>query len=98
TDIVHSNGNVYDQMLLEGPAAVITAAPDKVTRISFIDLNDDIVQVEVSGAGTVSVVLDPESVSGPSTPLNYVQPQVQYMKGHADIVVADANETTHLSV
>src|SRR5690606_10732522 len=40
----------------------------------------------------------PESVSGPSTPLNYVQPQVQYMKGHADIVVADANETTHLSV
>src|SRR5690606_35171739 len=36
TNIVHPNGNVYDQMLLEGPAAVITAAPDKVTRISFI--------------------------------------------------------------
>lgn len=98
SDVLHPNGNIYDQMLLEGQAAVITADPDKVSRISFLDLNDDIVQVEMSGAGTVALLLDPESASGPSTPANYVQPNVHYMKGHAGIVVAGADKSTHLSV
>ncbi len=95
TNIVHPNGNVFDQVLLQGAAATITADDKQVVRMSFIDSTDDIVQVEFSGAGTVSLVLD--NVSGPALPVNYNQ-SVTYMKGHAGIVVTDADETSNLSV
>jgi uncharacterized delta-60 repeat protein len=96
-DILHPNGRIFDQVLLEGVAASVTADADQVTRMSYVDLNDDIVQVEFSGAGTVSLTLAGEP--GPAAPAShYVQPAVNYMKGHASIVVAGANETSHLSV
>ena len=57
-NITHTNGNIYDQILLQGSAATITADASQVVRMSFVDLTNDIVQVEFSGAGTVSVVLD----------------------------------------
>jgi hypothetical protein len=95
-DIVHPNGNVYDQVLLTGDSATITADTGKVTRISFIDLNDDIVQVEFSGAGTVTLTL--ENPSGPAAPIKYNQPTVTYMKGHASLVITGANETSNLSI
>ena len=96
TDILHPNGNHYDQVLMTGPAVAVTADPGKVTRTSFNDLNDDIVQVEFSGHGTLAIVLD--DPSGPAAPLNYNQPDVSYMKGHAGIVIAGADETTHVTV
>jgi hypothetical protein len=95
-DIVHPNRNVYDQLLLEGAAASLTADTGEVARISFIDLNDDIVQVEFTGAGTLSLVLT--GSSGPAAPANYSQPTVRYMKGHAGIVISGADETTNVSV
>src|SRR5262249_7092298 len=63
-NIAHPNGNIYDQVLLTGAAASITADNGQVTRISYIDLSDDIVQIEFGGAGTLSVVLD--NASGPA--------------------------------
>jgi cyclophilin family peptidyl-prolyl cis-trans isomerase len=95
TNIVHANHNVYDQVLLKGPAATVTADPGQVLRLSYVDLTDDIVQVEFSGAGTLSIVLD--NATGPATPINYNQ-TIAYMKGHATIVIAGANETTNVSV
>ncbi|MEO5961772.1 MAG: glycoside hydrolase family 43 C-terminal domain-containing protein [Opitutaceae bacterium] len=95
-DILHPTGNVYDQVLLQGKAATITADAGQVTRISYIDLTNDIVQVEFSGAGTLTLSLD--ASSGPSTPLNYNQPSVSYLKGHARIVISGANETSNVSV
>ncbi len=95
-NITHPNGNIFDQVLLTGVAATITAEGRKVTRTSFIDLSDDIVQVELAGAGTLSIVLD--NPSGPAAPLNYNQPTVGYMKGHAGIIVAGADETTNISI
>ena len=94
-DIVHANGNIYDQVLLEGPAAAVTADPGQVLRLSYIDLTDDIVQVEFSGAGTLAITLD--NPSGPAAPVNYNQ-STAYMKGHAGIVISGANETTNISV
>lgn len=95
-NIYHAGtGFTYDQILLGGAAASVTADPGQILRMSFIDLNDDIVQVEFSGAGTLSLVLD--AVTGPATPVNYNQ-GTAYMKGHAGIVLAGANETTNLSV
>ncbi len=96
TDIVHPNGNVFDQVLLTGNSASITADTGKVTRLSFIDLNDDIVQVEYSGAGTVTLTL--ENPTGPATPVKYNQPDVFYMKGHASLVITGANETSNLTI
>jgi GH35 family endo-1,4-beta-xylanase len=95
-NILHQNGNMYDQILITGPAVTFTADPGQVTRASYVDLNDDIVQVEFSGAGSVTVVLaDP---SDPAAPVAYNQPNVSYMKGHATIVVAGTDQTSNISV
>lgn len=95
-DIFHpGTGFYYDQILLEGPAASVTADPGQVVRISYVDTNDDIVQVEFSGAGTLSLAL--EGASGPAAPVKYAQ-NVAYMKGHAGIVIVGADETTNVSV
>lgn len=94
-DILHPNGNVFDQVLLEGAAGVVRADEGQITRTSFIDVDGDIVQVEFSGSGTLSVVLD--SPSGPALPENYSQ-DVRYMKGHAGLVIIGADETTNVSV
>jgi outer membrane protein assembly factor BamB len=95
-DIPHANGNIYDQVLLQGMAATITTDPGQVTRISYVDLSNDIVQVEFAGAGTLSLVLD--NASGPAPAVNYDQPSISYMKGHAGIVITGADETTNVSV
>jgi hypothetical protein len=95
-NIVHANGNVFDQVLIEGPALALSADPTQILRTSCIDLNDDIIQIEFSGAGTVSVVI--ANIAGPAVATKYNQPAVQYMKGHAGIVVTGADQTTNLSV
>jgi len=96
SDIPAANGLTYDQVLLQSDATTITADAGQITRISFVDLTDDIVQVELSGAGSLSLMLD--NASGPETPVNYNQPEIAYMKGHASLVVSGANETTNVSV
>jgi hypothetical protein len=95
TNIVHPNGNTFDQVLLQGAAASVTADPGQVLRISFVDFTNDIVQLEFGGAGTLSLVLD--AATGPAAPINYNQ-SVGYMKGHVGVVVTGANETTNLSI
>jgi hypothetical protein len=67
-----------------------------VLRISYIDLNDDIVQVEFTGRGTLSLVL--AGVTGAAAPPAKYNQSVAYMKGHAGIVLTGADENTHLSV
>jgi hypothetical protein len=96
SNILHPvTNNTYDQFLLTGSSATVRADTGQVTRISFLDLNDDIVQVEFAGAGRVTVSLD--NPSGPALPVKYNQ-DIMYMKGHATIIVSGANETTNLSV
>ncbi|MEX2045455.1 MAG: serine hydrolase, partial [Opitutus sp.] len=94
-DIKHPNGNIFDQILLEGIAATITADPGQITRLSYVDLTNDIVQVEFCGAGSLSVVL--EGAAGPANPVNYNQ-GIGYMRGHASIVISGADESTNVTV
>lgn len=95
-DIVHpATGYIYDQILLQDAAASVTADPGQILRISFIDLNDDIVQVEFSGPGTLTVVL--ENATGPALPVKYNQDTL-YRKGHASVLLVGATENTHLSI
>jgi hypothetical protein len=94
-DVVHANGNVYDQILITGPLTTFRADAGQVVRASYIDLNNDIVQVEFSGAGTVTISL--AGAAAPALPENYNQ-NVLYVKGHATITVDGADETSNLSV
>jgi len=94
-DIHHVNGNDYDQVLLTGAAATIIADPGQVTRLSYIDLTDDIVQVEFSGPGSLTLTL--ENAAGPTTPVKYNQP-TEYMRGHATLTIANATAATNVSV
>ena len=93
---VAANGVTYDQVLLQGTAATVTADPGQVVRLSYVDLTDDIVQVEFSGAGSLTLTLD--NATGPAPAKNYNQPSVSYMKGQASIVITGANETSNLAV
>jgi hypothetical protein len=100
-NIAHPNTNIFDQILAHGAAVSFTADAGQVTRLSYIDLNDDIVQVEFAGAGTVSITF--AGSSGPGNPTKYNQDLIGagfpgYIKGHAGIVVTGANETTNLSI
>lgn len=94
-NIQHPNGNVYDQVLLTGDSLTVTADAGQVTRTSFIDLDGDIIQIEFSGAGAVTLTL--LDASGPAKPVKYNQ-DVTYMRGHATILFSAANETSNLSV
>ena len=91
-------GNVCDQFLLTGLAGTFSADYGQIARMSFLDLNDSIVQVELSGQGAITVVLDESTASGPAAPVRYNQPGIQYMKGKATIVLAGADETTHFTI
>lgn len=96
-DTPHPNGKIFDQVLLTGASEAITAdwTLNQITRTSFIDLDDDIVQVEFSGPGTLSLVLD--GATSPARPANYNQ-AVDYVKGHAGIIITGADERTNVSV
>lgn len=96
SDITHPNGNVYDQFLMTGASATVTADAGQIARISFIDLNDDIVQLEFSGAGTMTLTL--ANPTGPAVAVNYNQPTVSYMKGHATITLTGVDQTTNFGM
>ncbi len=97
-DIRHPNGNVYDQFLLSGHAGTFSADPGQIARMSYLDHNGSIVQVEMSGAGAITVVLDPFTDSGPLPPQLYNQTGVDYMKGKATIILAGADQSTHFTI
>ncbi|MBL9204830.1 MAG: hypothetical protein JNN01_07080 [Opitutaceae bacterium] len=96
SDIAHPNGNIYDQFLMTGASSTITADPGQVARISFVDSNDDIVQVEYSGPGTLTLTL--ANASGPAVAVNYNQPTVSYMKGLPTITITGADQTSNLGI
>ena len=97
TDIQHPNGNIFDQVLLTGQNVTVRAELNQITRVSFIDENDDIVQAEFSGSGTLTVNLDPTTFSGPAPPLKYNQ-TVPYVKGRPSFVIENADINTFFSL
>lgn len=51
--------------------------------------------MEFSGKGTLAITLT--SASGPAAPAKYNQPGVQYMRGHATLVITTPDATTNVS-
>ena len=89
-------GNVYDQVLMQGAAVSVEADPGQIVRVSWIDGNGDITQGEFSGDGTFTVSLD--DFGAPAEPENYNQPGVEYASGHASITIEGSNSSSNVSV
>ena len=96
-NIMHSNGNIFDQILLTGESIQLQARPNQINRISFMDEDEDIVQVEFSGAGTFTVTLDPATFLLPAIPPRYNQ-DVMYVTGKPSVVIDGADSTTFFSI
>ncbi|MBK8476203.1 MAG: immunoglobulin domain-containing protein [Opitutaceae bacterium] len=100
-DIHHPNGAIYDQYLLTGAVGTFSTANiygywPKIARCSFLDEDDSIVQVEMSGPGAITIKLD--NPTGPMAAARYNQPGIEYMKGKATIILAGATEKTHFTI
>ena len=96
-NIQHPNGNVFDQILLTGESIQLQARPNQITRVSFMDEDEDIVQVEFSGAGTFTVTLDPATFLPPAIPPRYNQ-SVEYVTGKPSVVIKGADSSTFFSI
>ncbi len=96
-DIQHSNGNTFDQVLLTGEFIQLRAKPGQITRVSFMDENEDIVQVEFSGSGNFTVTLDASTYLPAALPLRYNQ-LVEYVSGKPSVVINEADSSTFFSV
>ncbi len=96
-NIQHANGNVFDQILLTGESVQLQAKPGQITRVSFMDENEDIVQVEFSGTGTFTVTLDPATFLPPAVPPRYNQ-TVEYVTGRPSVVIDGADANTFFSI
>ena len=96
-NIQHANGNVFDQILLTGESVQLQAKPGQITRVSFMDENEDIVQVEFSGNGTFTVTLDPATFLPPAVPPRYNQ-AVEYVTGKPSVVIDGADSSTFFSI
>ncbi len=96
-NIQHANGNIFDQILLTGEFVQLQAKPGQITRVSFMDENEDIVQVEFSGNGTFTVTLDPATFLSPAIPPRYNQ-AVEYVTGKPSVVIDGADANTFFSI
>ncbi len=96
-NIQHPNGNVFDQILLTGESIQLQARPGQITRVSFMDETEDIVQVEFSGTGTFTVTLDPATFLPPAIPPRYNQ-AVEYVTGKPSAVIDGADSSTFFSI
>jgi hypothetical protein len=96
-NIQHANGNVFDQILLTGESIQLQARPGQITRVSFMDETEDIVQVEFSGTGTFTVTLDPATFHPPAVPPRYNQ-AVEYVTGKPSVVIDGADANTFFSI
>ncbi len=96
-NIQHPNGNVFDQILLTGETIQLQARPGQITRVSFMDETEDIVQVEFSGTGSFTVTLDPATFLPPAIPPRYNQ-AVEYVTGKPGVVIDGADANTFFSI
>ena len=96
-DIMHPSGNVFDQVLLTGESINLRAKANQITRVSFLDENEDIVQVEFSGSGSFSINLNPNTFLPPALPTKYNQ-EVQYVAGRPSVLIDGADSNTFFSI
>ncbi len=104
TDIQHSNGNIYDQVLMTGSSVSVKADPGQVVRVSFLDQGGDIVQAEFAGSGEMTVSLEDVKTAASAgytnkNPDQFINGQkVNYVQGLATITIDKPELNTNLGV
>jgi len=93
---VESNGNTFDQVLMTGSSVTVGADDGQITRVSFLDLQGDIVQAEFSGKGTLTISLD--QFGAPAEAAKYIQPGVNYVTGLASFTIQGSDASTNFRV
>jgi len=95
---IHPNGNIYDLVKMTGASLSVRADSGQITRITYIEGDNDIKLIEFSGSGTLTVNID--NVIAPVEPNKYILPGVaEYVKGsNLKIVISGADGTTHFAV
>ncbi len=97
-NLTNPDGLIYDQVLLTGQTATMQADPNQVLRCSFLDPNGDIVQVEFSGPGQVTIALDASTFVPAAPPSKYNQPSVSYVTGRPTVTVAGNTANTYVTI
>lgn len=97
-NIQHPSGNIFDQVLMTGESIKLRAKNNQITRVSLLDENEDILQVEFSGSGILTVELDPDTFVPAAPPAKYNQPSVSYVRGWPTVRVEGADANTFLSI
>lgn len=97
-NVLHPNGNRYDQVLLTGQSAVLKTDGTKVLRASFLDTNGDIVQAEFSGPGQFTITMDPATYVAPAPAAKYNQAGTNYVTGRPTIAISGNTVDTYVSV
>ncbi len=88
--------NIYDQILMTGISVTVEADPGQIVRVSYQDLDFDILQTEFSGAGQLSISLT--DFTGPADPTNINQPGVQYVTGTANFTIQNSDASSNFSL
>lgn len=96
-NIMHPSGNIFDQVLLTGQSIKLQAKAGQITRVSFMDEDEDIVQIEFSGKGNFTITLDPITFVPPAFPPRYNQ-SVEYVTGKPSIIIDGADSSTFFSI
>ena len=89
-------GNIYDQVQMTGISVTVEADPGQIVRVSYQDVNFDILQAEFSGAGQLTVSLS--DFDGPADPTNINQPGVQYVTGSASFTIQNTDLSSNFSL
>ena len=87
---------VFDELVLRRPTMSVTAAPKKPMRVTFLDLRGNLVHVDFSGAGTLTIDLAEAKPIEPAL-LEHGR-RVACIKGQAAIAITGADESTHLAI
>jgi hypothetical protein len=95
-DKIAPNRIIFDEMILRRPTATVTAAPKKPMRVSFLDLRDNLVHVDFSGAGTMTINLAGEGSIEPMLSTRGRGPN--YYRGHATVTISGADDSTNLAI
>ncbi|MBK8477510.1 MAG: hypothetical protein IPL39_14785 [Opitutaceae bacterium] len=108
SNVSRADGSVYDEVLMTGQAVEVRADPGQGVRVVFLDPDGDLVQVDYSGAGWVSIAMpavdDPVHAGTPSAYVGnvmaerYLPSNVRYVQGVATISVGVSNASSNLAI
>ena len=98
-DVVNPfNQLVLDLITITGPLLTFRADEGQITRATYVDENNDIVQVDFFGSGTCTVIIDPDTFGDLETPVKYSLSGVEYVKGRARIIIEGADTDTYSAI